>query len=109
MVAEVCKGFIHVRMPCGGGGQMLASGIEPCAPRPNKRICRLSAAEVTTPVRQSRCPDGKLVTCCPSTTSRPEPTCILGMGRIRYNTSVYRYLCGETSQNLLANVTRLKP
>src|SRR5579864_1527891 len=31
-------------------GSILASGIEPCAPRPNKRICRLSAAEVTTPV-----------------------------------------------------------
>ena len=28
---------------------MLACGIEPCAPRPNRRICRLSAAEVIGP------------------------------------------------------------
>ena len=27
-------------------GSMLACGIDPCAPRPNRRICRLSAAEV---------------------------------------------------------------
>ena len=30
-------------------GSMLACGIEPCAPRPNRRICRLSAAEVIGP------------------------------------------------------------
>ena len=30
-------------------GSMLACGIEPCAPRPNRRICRLSAAEVIAP------------------------------------------------------------
>ena len=41
-------------------GSMLDSGIEPCAPRPNMRICRLSAEEVTMPTRQSMFPDGKL-------------------------------------------------
>ena len=48
---------------------MLACGIEPCAPRPNKRICRLSAAEVMTPVRPPMAPAGPTMTCWPSTTS----------------------------------------
>ena len=30
-------------------GSMLACGIEPCAARPNNRICRLSATEVMAP------------------------------------------------------------
>jgi hypothetical protein len=39
-------------------GSMLACGIEPCAPRPNRRICRLSAAEVIAPVRPATTPAG---------------------------------------------------
>ena len=50
-------------------GSMLACGIDPCAPRPNKRICRLSAAEVITPVRPATVPAGPTMTCCPRTTS----------------------------------------
>ena len=37
-------------------GSMLARGIEPHAPRSNKRICRLSAAEVITPARPPMVP-----------------------------------------------------
>ena len=39
-------------------GSMLASGIEPWAPRPNIRISRLSAAEVITPERVPMLPAG---------------------------------------------------
>jgi hypothetical protein len=37
-------------------GAMLASGIEPCARRPNRRIFRLSAAEVMAPAPPARSP-----------------------------------------------------
>jgi hypothetical protein len=50
-------------------GSMLACGIDPCAPRPNRRICRLSAAEVITPLRPPIAPAGPTITCWPSTTS----------------------------------------
>ena len=50
-------------------GSMLACGIEPWAPRPKRRICRLSAAEVMVPVRPATSPAGPTITCWPSTTS----------------------------------------
>ena len=50
-------------------GSMLACGIEPWAPRPNKRICRLSAADVIVPVRPATSPAEPTITCWPSTTS----------------------------------------
>src|SRR5581483_11710652 len=50
-------------------GSMLASGIEPWAPRPNIRICKLSAAEVITPERIPIVPAGDGMTCWPRTTS----------------------------------------
>jgi hypothetical protein len=37
---------------------MLACGIDPCAPRPNRRICKLSAAEVIAPARPATVPEG---------------------------------------------------
>src|SRR6516165_1806541 len=49
-------------------GSMLACGIDPCAPRPNRRICRLSPAEVMTPARPPMVPAGPTITCWPSTT-----------------------------------------
>jgi hypothetical protein len=50
-------------------GSMLACGIEPCAPRPNRRICRLLPAEVMTPARPPMVPAGPTITCWPSATS----------------------------------------
>ena len=50
-------------------GSMLACGIEPCAPRPNRRICRLSAADVIGPALPATVPAGPTMTCWPSTTS----------------------------------------
>jgi hypothetical protein len=50
-------------------GSMLASGIDPCAPRPNIRISKLSAAEVMTPERVPMLPAGAGITCWPRTTS----------------------------------------
>ena len=44
-------------------GSMAACGIDPCAPRPNRRICRLSAADVITPVRPPIAPAGPTITC----------------------------------------------
>jgi hypothetical protein len=44
-------------------GSMLASGIDPCAPRPNMRISKLSAAEVTTPARVPMVPADDGMTC----------------------------------------------
>ena len=46
-------------------GSMLAWGIDPCAPRPNIRICRLSAADVITPARLPIDPAGPTITCWP--------------------------------------------
>lgn len=48
-------------------GSMLACGIDPCAPRPNRRICRLSAATVMAPARPPMSPAGPTITCWPST------------------------------------------
>ena len=50
-------------------GSTLARGIDPFAPRPNNRICRLSPAEVMTPSRPPIAPAGPTITCWPSTTS----------------------------------------
>ena len=47
-------------------GSMLACGIDPCAPRPNIRICKLSAAEVITPARVPTDPEGPTITCVSS-------------------------------------------
>ena len=44
-------------------GSILACGIEPCAPRPNMRISKLSAAEVITPERVPMLPAGGFMTC----------------------------------------------
>ena len=46
-------------------GSMLACGIDPCAPRPNRRICKLSAADVMAPARPATVPDGPTMTCWP--------------------------------------------
>ena len=50
-------------------GSMLAWGMEPCAPRPNRRICRLSAADVIGPALPATVPAGPTMTCWPSTTA----------------------------------------
>ena len=50
-------------------GSILAWGIDPCAPRPNIRICRLSAADVITPARLPIDPAGPTITCWPKITS----------------------------------------
>ena len=50
-------------------GSMLACGIEPCAPRPNMRISKLSPAEVTTPDRLAMTPADIGITCWPRITS----------------------------------------
>ena len=44
-------------------GSMAACGIDPCAPRPNIRICKLSAAEVMIPDRPPIVPAGPTITC----------------------------------------------
>ena len=43
--------------------------MEPCAPRPNRRICRLSAADVIGPALPATVPAGPTMTCWPSTTA----------------------------------------
>ena len=50
-------------------GSMLACGIDPCAPRPNSRISKLSPAEVTTPDLLAMVPADIGITCWPRTTS----------------------------------------
>ena len=50
-------------------GSTLAWGIDPCAPRPNIRISRLSAADVITPTRLPTEPAGPTITCWPRMTS----------------------------------------
>ena len=50
-------------------GSMLACGIEPCAPRPNMRIWKLSPAEVTTPDWLAMIPADIGMTCWPRITS----------------------------------------
>ena len=50
-------------------GSTLACGIDPCAPRPNSRICKLSAADVIAPALPARVPAGPTMTCWPSTMS----------------------------------------
>ena len=46
----------------------LPAASEPCAPRPNRRICKLSAAEVIGPALPAMVPAGPTMTCWPSTT-----------------------------------------
>ena len=44
-------------------------GDDPCAPRPNNRIWKLSAADVIGPAVPATVPDGPTITCWSSVTS----------------------------------------